>query len=250
VIHSAGIAHAKNGNNSDNEQYRQVNVGGTEGLAVQAAKAGIKRFIFISSVKVNGEGVLRPYTEKDQPDPKDIYGISKLQAEDALSRIAAETGLQTVILRPPLVYGAGVKANFKQLIELVNRRLPLPFGGLNNRRSFLYVGNLADAISACIQHPLASGETFLLSDGQDVSTSGLIRMIASGMGRRVVLFSLPPVILKILFRIAGKAETVEKLSGTFLVDASKIRNLLGWKAPFTMEEGLKHFLQESNEKDS
>ncbi|MFH1593414.1 MAG: hypothetical protein ABID09_01795 [Candidatus Omnitrophota bacterium] len=145
----------------------------------------------------------------------------------------------TVILRLPLVYGPGVKANFKNLIKIAGSGLPLPFKGINNQRSFLYLGNLVDVISTCITHPLAAGETFLVSDGQDISTPDLIKMIASAMDKKLVLFSLHPGILKALCKIAGKGEEVEKLTGTLLVDSSKIRNLLGWKPPFTLEEGIK-----------
>ena len=194
-----------------------------------AVKAGVKRFIFASSVKVNG---------------KDAYGISKMEAEQVLASVADETGLQIVILRLPLVYGPGVKANFKSLIKLAGCGLPLPFKGINNRRSFLYVGNLVDVIVTCIQHPKAAGETFLLSDGQDVSTPDLIKMIARAMNKKAILFSLHPGILKALCRVAGKAEELEKLTGTLLVDSSKIRNLLGWKPPWTLEEGLGEAVKE------
>jgi nucleoside-diphosphate-sugar epimerase len=240
VIHLAARVHIMNDQEADPvEAFRKVNVLGTERLARMAAKAGVKRFIFISSVKVNGEGALRPYTEKDIPGPQDAYGISKQEAEDLLACIAVETGLQTVILRLPLVYGPGVKANFKNLIKIAGSGLPLPFKGINNRRSFLYLGNLVDAINTCITHPLAAGETFLVSDGQDVSTPDLIKMIACAMNKKTVLFSLPPGILKVLCKIAGKTEELEKLTGSLLVDSSKIRNLLGWKPPFTLEEGIR-----------
>jgi len=221
------------------ESFRKVNVQGTEYLARMAAKAGVKRFIFISSVKVNGEGASRSYTEKDIPGPQDVYGVSKREAEDSLACIAAEMGFETVILRLPLVYGLGVKANFKNLIKLASFGLPLPFKGINNRRSFLYCGNLVDAISTCIAHPLAAGETFLVSDGQDVATPDLIKMIACAMNKKVILFSLHPGIVKALCKIVGKAEELEKLTGSLVVDSSKIRNLLGWKPPFTMEEGIR-----------
>jgi len=240
VIHLAARVHIMNDLAVDPvEAFRKVNVFGTERLARMAAKAGVKRFIFISSVKVNGEGALRPYTEKDIPEPRDAYGVSKREAENSLACIAGETGLQTVILRLPLVYGPGVKANFKNLIKLASSGLPLPFKGINNRRSFLYLGNLMNAIITCISHPLAAGETFLVSDGQDVSTTDLIKMIAYAMNKNPLLFSLHPSILKALCKIVGKTEELEKLTGSLLVDSSKIRNLLGWKPPFTMEEGIK-----------
>jgi nucleoside-diphosphate-sugar epimerase len=239
VIHLAGRVHVINDPEANPvEAFRKVNVLGTERLARMAAKAGVKRFIFMSSVKVNGEGKQGVYTEKDVLAPQDAYGISKMEAEQILTSVAAETGLQVVVLRLPLVYGVGVKANFKSLIKLASSGLPLPFKGINNRRSFLYLGNLVDAISTCVIHPLAVGETFLVSDGQDVSTPDLIKMIAGAMGKKVVLFSLHPGILKALCKIAGKTEELEKLTGSLVVNSSKIRNLLRWKPPFTMEEGI------------
>ena len=240
VIHLAGRAHVMDERESDSiSVYRRVNVLGAKRLAEQAVKSGVKRFIFISSVKVNGEETLEPYTEKDIPEPQDGYGISKREAEDLLACISAEAGLQTVVLRLPLVYGPGVKANFKNLIKLVGSGLPLPFKGVNNRRSFLYLGNLVDAIIACINHPRAAGETFLVSDGQDVSTPDLIKIIASAMDKKAVLFSLHPGILKALCKIIGKTEELEKLTVTLIVDSSKIRNLLVWKSPFTLEDGIR-----------
>jgi nucleoside-diphosphate-sugar epimerase len=240
VIHLGARVHVMSDPASDPvEAFRKVNVLGTERLARMAAKAGVKRFIFISSVRVNGEGASRPYTEKDLPDPQDAYGISKRDAEDSLVRVAGETGLKAVILRLPLVYGPGVKANFRNLSKIAGSGLPLPFGGIDNRRSFLYLGNLESAIITCISHPLAAGETFLVSDGRDVSTPDLIRMIAGAMKKRAVLFSLNPGILKVLCRIIGRSEELEKLTRNLVVDITKIRSLLGWKPPFTMEEGIR-----------
>jgi len=244
VVHLAARVHIMNDSMVDSlDAFRKVNVFGVERLARMAVRAGVKRFIFISSVKVNGEGALRPYTENDLPEPQDAYGISKMEAEQALACVAVETGLQTVILRLPLVYGSGVKANFKNLIKIIG--FPLPFKDINNQRSFIYLGNLVDAISTCIIHPKAVGETFMVSDGQDISTPDLIKMIASARNKKPILFSLHPGILNTLCRIAGKAKEMEKLTGSLLVDSSKIRNLLGWKPPFTLEEGitetLKHF---------
>ncbi len=238
VVHLAARVHIMNDSTVDPlDAFRKVNVLGTERLARMAVFAGVKRFVFISSVKVNGEGALRPYTENDLPSPQDAYGISKMEAEQALACIAAETGLQTVILRPPLVYGPDVKANFKNLIKIVG--LPLPFKGINNRRSFIYLGNLVDAIITCVAHPKAAGKTFMVSDGQDVSSPELIKMIAFMMNKKPILFSLHPSILKVLCKIAGKGEEAEKLTRTLLVDSNKIRNLLGWEPPFILEEGIK-----------
>jgi nucleoside-diphosphate-sugar epimerase len=239
VVHLAGRAHLINARDKESvSAYRNVNVLGTKCLAEQAAQSGIKGFIFISSVKVNGEGNQRPYTENDIPDPQDIYGESKLEAEGLLLSITAKTGLQTVILRLPLVYGVGVKANFKSLIKLATCGLPLPFKGINNRRSFLYVGNLVDAISTCITHPLAANETFMVSDGEDLSTPDLIGMIAYARKKRANLFYLYPGVLRALSKLLGKGEELEKLTGNLIVDSSKIRKLLGWKPPFTPEQGI------------
>mgnify|MGYP001600960897 CR=1 FL=1 len=245
VIHLAGRVHVMNDPAADPvAAFRKVNVLGTERLARMAAKAGVRRFIFISSVKVNGEGILRAYTEKDIPAPQDAYGISKREAEDALACVTAETGLEVVILRLPLVYGPGVKANFKNLIKIAGAGLPLPFKGINNQRSFLYIGNLVDAITTCITHPLAAGETFMVSDGQDISTPELIKMIATAMKKKAVLFSLHSGILRALCRIVGKSDELEKLTGSLLVDNSKIKSLLGWKAPWTLEQGIRKTVKE------
>jgi len=244
VIHLAARVHIMNDPAADPlEAFRKVNVRGTERLARMAAKAGVRRFIFVSSVKVNGEGASRPYTERDIPAPQDAYGISKREAEDLLACVAAERGLQTVILRLPLVYGRGVKANFKNLITLAGAGLPLPLKGIDNRRSFLYLGNLVDAIYACMTHPLAVGEIFMVSDGQDVSTPDLIKMIALAMDKKPALFFLHPAVLKCLGVLAGKKKEMEKLTGSLLVDSSKIRDRLGWKPPFTLEEGLRRTVQ-------
>ncbi|MFH1309176.1 MAG: SDR family oxidoreductase [Candidatus Omnitrophota bacterium] len=240
VIHLAGRTHIFDRAGEDSlADFRKVNVLGTERLALAARKAGVKRFIFISSVKVNGEGIRRPYTENDTLNPQDAYGISKREAEDALYRVAKENGLEIVILRPPLVYGPGVKANFNKLIKIAEFGLPLPFKGIDNRRSLVYLDNLIDAIATCIKHPKAAGETFMISDGQDVSTPELIKMISLGLGRKPVLFSLHPSVLRVLSGIAGKEKEMEKLTGTLLVDSSKIRNILGWVPLFTLEEGIK-----------
>jgi nucleoside-diphosphate-sugar epimerase len=225
VIHLAARVHVLKDKAVDPlDAFRRVNVLGTERLARMAAKAGVKRFIFISSVKAEGQ---------------DAYGVSKREAEDSLARVAAETGLKTVILRPSLVYGQGVKANFKNLIKIVGLGVPLPFKGIRNQRSFIYIGNLVDAIAICITHPQAVGETFSVSDGQDISTPDLMKMIASAMNKKLVLFSLPPAVLKGLAVLVGQGEAMEKLTGSLCVDCSKIRDLLGWKPPFTLQEGIK-----------
>jgi nucleoside-diphosphate-sugar epimerase len=243
VVHLAARVHIMHERDSDSlGAFRRVNVLGTERLARMAAKAGVKRFVFISSVKVNGEGSDEPYTEKDIPKPEDAYGLTKREAEEALTRIAAETGLEAVILRLSLVYGPYVKANFRNLTRIAGSGLPLPLKGIHNRRSFLYLGNLVDAILTCLTHPRAAGETFLLSDGEALSTPDLLRRIAQAMNKKVVLFSVPSGILKALCKIAGKSEELKKLTGSLLVDSTKIRTLLGWQPPFTMEEGIRKTL--------
>ncbi|RII00606.1 NAD-dependent epimerase/dehydratase family protein [candidate division NPL-UPA2 bacterium Unc8] len=239
IVHLAARAHVMNETSGvPLAVYRQVNVAGTERLAQQAAVAGVKRLVFLSSVKVHGEETNVPYSEENHLAPQDPYGVSKLEAEKILRKVAEETGLEVVILRPPLVYGPGVKANFLRLLSIVERGIPLPFASVNNRRSMVCLGNLVDAIITCISHPLAAGETFLVSDGQDVSTPDLIKMIACAMGKKPRLFSLHPSILKALCKIAGKTEELEKLTGSLLVDSSKIRRELGWQPPYTMAEGL------------
>lgn len=239
IVHLAGRVHVTRDTSKEPmAEFRKVNVSGTEGLARQAAKAGVKRFIFVSSVKVNGEGRPEPYREDDSSKPQDAYGISKLEAEQVLARVSADTGMSVVILRLPLVYGQGVKANFRSLFKLSASGLPLPFKAIDNRRSFLYLGNLVDAIDLCLNHPRAAGETFMVSDGQDVSTPDLIRTIASAMNKRVRLFSVSKAILRGVCGFLGKREGIEKLIGSLIVDSSKIRNTLGWHPPFTLEDGI------------
>lgn len=240
IVHLAARVHIMNDTSSDPlAAFREVNVAGTERLARMAVKAGVRRFIYLSSVKVNGEGSQVPYSEQDSPMPLDPYGISKLEAEQILRRIEAETGLEVVILRPPLVYGPGVKANFLQMIEVVNRGTPLPFASIKNQRSLIYLGNLVDAIVACINHPKAAGQTYLVSDGEDVSTPGLIRRVATALGKPDRLFPVPPAIMRLTGRVTGKSEAVDRLLGSLVIDSSKIRMDLNWKPPYTMEQGLR-----------
>jgi nucleoside-diphosphate-sugar epimerase len=245
VIHLAARVHILNDLADDPvRSFHKVNMLGTEHLARMSAKAGVHRFVFISSIGVNGKFPNNKYfTEDDIPAPVGAYAVSKLKAEYLLNEVAGDTGMEVVILRSPLVYGPEVKANFRNLIKIAGAGLPLPFKGNNNRRSLIYLGNLIDAISTCITHPLASGEIFIVSDGQDVSVPDLIKMIACAMKKKVILFSLHPGILKALCKIIGKEEEIEKLTGTLLVDSSKIRDLLGWKAPFTVEEGIKETIK-------
>ena len=241
VVHLAARVHVMKDSSAEPLQaYREVNVQGTERLARQAADAGVNRFIFLSTVKVNGEENRKAYTESDRPSPMDSYGISKMEAELKLRKIAAETGMAVVILRPPLVYGPGVKANFLKLLQTVDRRMPLPFAGVKNQRSLIYVDNLVDAIVSCVLHPNAPGQTFLVSDGKDVSTPELIRLIAAALQKQPRLFRFPALALYIVGRLTGKGPAVDRLIGSLTVDTGKIKNELGWTAPFTLEEGLQN----------
>lgn len=239
VIHLAARVHIMQDTAMDPlQEFRRVNLHGTERLARQAAQVGVKRFVYISTVKVHGEETATTYHEDSPFVPLDPYGTSKAEAETALRRIAEETGLEVVIVRPPLVYGPGVKANFRQLMRVVSRGVPLPFASIRNKRSLVFVGNLADALTSCATHPNAAGQTYLVSDGEDVSTPELIRRVASALGRRARLFPFPPAVMGVAGRLLGKSAAVERLVGSLQVDSSKISRELGWKPPFTMEQGL------------
>jgi UDP-glucose 4-epimerase len=218
--------------------YRASNTDAALNFARQAAQAGVRRFVFISTIKVNGEGGDAPYRETDVPAPEDAYAISKWEAEQGLLQIAADTGLEVVILRPPLVYGPGVKANFLQLMQTVQKGWPLPLGSICNRRSLLYLGNFIDAIRLCIEHPAAAGQTFLLDDGEPVSTAELIRAVARAMGRPARLWAVPVGVLERLGTLLGKRAAVARLTGSLYVDSSFIRSRLGWTPPYSMASGL------------
>lgn len=218
--------------------YRATNTEATFNLARQAAQAGVKRFVFISSIKVNGEGRDAPYRETDPPAPEDDYAVSKWEAEQGLQQIARETGLEVVILRPPLVYGPGVKANFLRLMKAAQKGWPLPLGAIHNKRSLLYLGNFVDAIRLCVEHPAAAGQTFLLDDGQAVSTPELIRAVACAMGRPARLLAMPAGVLVFMGALLGKRAAVARLTGSLYVDSSAISSRLGWTPPYSMAEGL------------
>jgi nucleoside-diphosphate-sugar epimerase len=220
-------------------EYRTINVSGTERLARSAVACGVRRLVFLSSVKVNGEHTgERPYTEKDAPAPEDPYGVSKWEAEQALARIAAETGLEVVMLRSPLVYGPGVKGNFLRLMDLVARGVPLPLGAVANRRSLVYSGNLAAAIVTALDSPQAAGKTYLVSDGEDVSTPDLIHALAQSLGAKPRFVALPLAVLGVVATLAGKRSEFVRLTGSLQVDSSRIRRELGWRPPFTLAQGL------------
>lgn len=239
IVHLAARVHQMQDTATDPlAEFRAINTEATRQLAIAAAKAGVRRFIYLSSIKVNGDGQAEAYTELTKPVPQDPYGISKWEAECALHEVAAQTGLEVIILRPPLIYGAGVKANFFQLIRLTQRGIPLPLGCINNARSLLFVGNLVDAIWACTDSPTAAGHTFLVSDGQNVSTSELIRALARALECPVRLIPISLAWLRWIGRMTGKTAAIERLTGSLTIDSSKIRQVLNWQPPYSLEQGL------------
>ena len=239
VVHLAARVHVLSDTSSDPlVAFRAVNAEGTLNLARQAAAVGVKRFVFVSSIKVNGEGRDTPYTEADAVAPADAYALSKWEAEQGLREIALATGMQVVILRPPLVYGPGVKANFWRLMRAVAGGWPLPFGRVENRRSLLYLGNLVDAIRLALEHPAAAGQTYVLADGEDVSSAELVRRLAGAMNRPARLVPLPTAWLRLAGRMLGRTKQVDRLLGSLTVDAARIRRDLDWRPPFSLEQGL------------
>lgn len=239
IVHLVARTHVLKEDSSDPAAaYRRVNVEGTLNLARQAAFAGVRRFVFMSSVKVNGEGRDAPYNELDPPEPEDLYGLTKCEAEKELLRVASETGIETVVLRPPLVYGPGVKANFRRLMTLVSRRIPLPLGNVNNRRSMIFLDNLVDAVLLCLDHPGAKGRLYLVSDGADVSTPELLSLIGKSLGTRAVLLPFPLPLLRALGKLPLLSRDIGRLTGSLTVDSALIRSELGWKPPFSLEEGM------------
>ncbi len=242
VVHLAARVHVMHDTAANPlAAFRSVNVDGMSNLARQAAASGVKRFVFISSVKVNGEATQRgqAFNEADMPAPEDAYGVSKHEAEQGLRQIAADTGMEVVIIRAPLVYGPGVKANFAALMHAVQRGWPLPLGAVNNQRSFVALDNLVDLIVTCLTHPRAANETFLVSDGQDLSTTELVRGMARAAGVPARLLPVPVLALQAGGRLLGKADAVQRLCGNLQVDISKTRELLGWVPPVTVDEGLR-----------
>lgn len=222
-------------------EYRLSNVNLTVDLAQEAARAGVRRFVFISSVKVNGDETTtgRAFTAWDTPQPQDPYAISKMEAEKALLSIAENTGLEVVIIRPPLVYGLGVSANFGALMRAVSLGVPLPLGGIDNRRSLVALDNLIDLIVTCVYHPRAPGHVWMVSDGEDLSTTELVRRMAIAMGRNASLINLPVGLLEMLGYLTGKSHLVHRLCSSLQVDISETEALLGWKPPINVDEGLR-----------
>jgi UDP-glucose 4-epimerase len=231
VIHLAARVHVMSDTVEDPlRAYREVNLDGTLRLARQAAEAGVKRFVFVSSIKVNGEATdSKPFSAADRPAPCDPYGQSKMEAETALLALGRETGLEVVIVRPPLVYGPGVKANFLNLVKLVRLGLPMPFGLANGYRSMVAVENLVDLLITCTTHPNAPGAVFMVSDGQDMHVGDLVRMIGKAMGKNVFLLPIPPVVLRAAAGLAGKSAVADRLFGSLQVDIGSTCERLQWK---------------------
>jgi len=243
VVHAAARVHVMKDEARDPlAEFRSVNVQGTLNLARQAAAADVQRFVFISSIKVNGEAtaVGKVFGADDVPQPADAYGISKMEAEQGLCEIAAQTGMQVVIIRPPLVYGPGVKANFESMMRWLARGLPLPLGAVNgNRRSFVALDNLVDLIARCIDHPAAANQTFLVSDGEDLSTTDLLRRLGSALGRPARLVAIPTPLLMLGATLIGKRGVAQRLCGSLQVDITKTKRLLQWEPPVSVDAGLK-----------
>lgn len=241
VIHLAARVHVMHDTCADPlAEFRRVNTTATEHLARSAASSGAKRLLYVSSIKVNGEetpaGVI--YSEQDTPAPQDPYAISKWEAEQALQRVADETGLEIVIVRPPLVYGAGVKGNFAQMLQVVARGVPLPLASVHNKRDLLYLGNLVDALVICAAHPAAAGQTYLLSDGEAVSTPALLRRLAQALGVPSRVLPFPPALLALAGKLLGRSAQLERLLGSLQADSGKIRSQLNWTPPYTLQQGL------------
>ncbi len=242
IVHCAARAHIMNDvSPNPDDEYRKVNAKATLALAKQAAECGVKRFILLSTIKVNGEQTQKgkPFTEADLPNPQDAYGRSKLEAETGLFLIAEETGMEVVVLRPVLVYGPGVKANFASMMKVLQRGIPLPFGAVHNKRSFIYIENLVSLVRRCIDHPAAANQVFLAAEGFDMSTTDLLKACASALGVKARLLPVPQTLLVLFAKLLGKPEVAQRLCGSLQVDINKARQRLGWTAPFTLTEGLK-----------
>ncbi|ATX80272.1 Nucleoside-diphosphate-sugar epimerase [Mariprofundus aestuarium] len=241
VIHTAARVHVMSDDSSDPlAEYRKVNVDGTLNLARQAAQAGVSRFIYISSIKVNGESTEdRPFTPDDVISTNDPYGLSKWEAEQGLFALAEVSGMEVVVIRPPLIYGPGVKANFLRMIQWVQKGVPLPLGAVKNRRSLIALDNLVSFIIHCIDHPKASNEVFLISDGEDVSTTDLLKKAARAFGKQARLIPVPVGLMCFVASLLGKKDIADRLFGSLQIDSSKARNLLRWNPVINMDEQLK-----------
>lgn len=250
VVHAAARVHVMQEDSAQSiEEFRTVNVKGTLCLARQAVAAGAKRFIYISSIKVNGEATLlgHAFSAGDTPLPSDAYGISKYEAEQQLMRLAQTGAIEVVIIRPVLIYGPGVSANFRQMMHWLTKGIPMPFGSVHNLRSLVSLNNVVDLVTRCVDHPRAANQVFLVSDDEDVSTTQLMQRLLTFLGRKTWLIPVPVSLLKFFARLVGRGAVAQRLFGSLQVDIKKNRELLGWRPPFTLDEGLKataeHFLE-------
>jgi nucleoside-diphosphate-sugar epimerase len=244
VIHAAGRAHVLNDFEKDSlSEFRKVNVDGTLCLAEQAAKMGVKRFIYISSIKVNGNSCRKSFTEADIPAPEDNYGLTKHEAEIGLKDLARRTGMEVVILRPTLIYGPNVLGNLYLLMRVIEKGYPLPFANVKNRKTFLGIDNFVDLISLCVLHPNAANQTYLVGDAEVTSVSDLIRDLGDAMHRPTRLFPFPQRIMIAATRILGMGDKISKLIGDLWIDGSKVNRELGWTPPLSQKQGLKQLMQ-------
>lgn len=242
VVHLAARVHVMRESSADPlAEFRKVNVAATLNLARQAVRMNVRRFIYLSSIKVNGEMTLpgKPFEAGEAPNPSDPYGVSKAEAEDALKLVSQETNLETVIIRPPLIYGPGVKANFRNMIDWIYKGVPLPLGAIHNKRSLVALDNLSDLIIRCIHHPAAANQTFLVSDGEDLSTTQLMQRMASSLGCSPRLLPVPAGMLQFGATIVGKTAYAQRLLGSLQLDIAKTRELLGWDPPVSVDEALR-----------
>lgn len=246
ILHLAARAHILHDEAADPlAAYRAVNTAGTLRLAEQAAAAGVRRFVFVSTVKVHGESSPpgRPFDETMAPVPEGPYAVSKLEAEQGLAALAARTGMEVVVVRPPLVYGPGVKANFAAMARAVDRGWPLPLGAIDNRRSLIGVDNLVDLLLRCLDHPAAANQAFLASDGEDLSTPEMLRRLGTALGRPARLLPVPQTLLRAGGALLGRGPAVDRLCGSLQVDITKARTLLGWSPPVSVDEGLRRTVE-------
>jgi nucleoside-diphosphate-sugar epimerase len=239
VVHCAARVHVMREAASDPfQEFQRVNVGWTDRLARSAGLQGVHRFVYVSSIKVNGEQTVVPFTEQDTPKPQDPYGVSKWEAEQALGRVSTQTGMEIVVIRSPLVYGPGVRGNFLQLLNILRRGIPLPLASIRNQRSLVYLGNLVDALARCIHDPRAAGRTYFVRDGEDLSTPELVRRLGATMGSNVCLWPCPTSLLYWMGQVAGRRGMIDRLVGSLQVNSSKIQTELDWHPPITVDAGL------------
>jgi len=242
VVHLAARVHVMVDRSGDPlSEFRKANTAGTASLARQAAAAGARRFVYLSSIKVNGEETApdRPFSERDHPRPTDAYGISKYEAELELRDVARETGMGVVVIRPPLIYGPGVKANFRRMMGWLQMGVPLPFGAIQNRRSLVSLDNLVDLVITAVSHARAANETFLAGDGEDLSTPELLRRLGLALGTPARLIPVPAPLVKLGLGMIGQKEAAQRLCGWLQTDISRARDVLNWRPPIGVDEGLR-----------